>query len=252
MSENQKTFAPRNYKERFEFELTVGDNIICQRYFKINNFNPQSLMSYELTEALRRCVRTIDKDLKDKTHAYLEMYAPMVFSSEEEMNDYLSKPHNLARLSLGEGIVIRGNKTTDYVLADNGQVKALGYKFDDGELSEISPEASKTTYKLAFKVDGREAGVMIWDGYYPKFVRDKIDLSNKRGKFDGDDVSRLSFEQYLLYKMVQGKSDLIYGLIMHICTACSYPNNDDYTTDPDEIMECWRESRRCDNLGIIK
>ena len=139
MSENQKVNEPRNYKERFEFELTVGGNIICQRYFRINNFNPQSLRSYEITEALRRCVRTIDNDLTNKTNAYLEMYAPMVFNSEAEMYKYLSNPYNVSRMTLGEGIVIRGNKETDYVLVEDGKVKSLGYKFDDGELTETDP-----------------------------------------------------------------------------------------------------------------
>lgn len=252
MNENQKVNEPRNYKERFEFVLTVGDNIICQRYFRINNFNPQSLRSYEITEALRRCVRTIDNDLVNKTNAYLEMYAPMVFNDEKEMNTFLANPFNLARLTLGEGIVVRGNKETDFVLGRNGIVKELGYKFDDGELTDTSVEVNKNTYKLAFKVDGRESASIIWDGYYPKFVRDKIDLSNKRGKFEGDDPTRLSFEQYLLYKMVEGKSDLVYGIIKHICVACSYTNNNEYTVDPDEIMENWRNSRYLDSLRIIQ
>ena len=40
MSEIKKSAAEsKDYKERFEFELTVGNNIICQRYFRINNFN---------------------------------------------------------------------------------------------------------------------------------------------------------------------------------------------------------------------
>lgn len=252
MSENLKTNSPRNYKERFEFELTVGDNIICQRYFRINNFNPKSLRSYELTEALRRCVTTIDNDLKMKTQAYLEMYAPMVFNSEEEMKNYLSNPSNLTRLTLGEGIVVRNNKETDYVLVDGGNVRELGYKFDDGELTEISPELNKVSYKFAFKVDGRESAAIVWDGYYPKFVRDKIDLSNKRGKFENEDPNRLSFEQYLLHKMVQGKSDLIYGIIMHICTACSYAEDKTYTTDIDDILDGWKQSRHCHNLRVVQ
>ena len=243
---------PRNYKERFEFELTVGDNIICQRYFRINNFNPESLKSYELTEAIRKCVRIIDVDLKNKTQAYLEMYAPMVFKDEYEMYNFLANPYNVSRLTLGEGVVVRNNKDTDFCVSDNGSVKPLGYKFDDGELSDLSPEASKVTYKFAFKVDGRETMSMIWDGYYPKFVRDKIDLSNKRGRFENEDPSRLSFEQYLLYKMVKGRSDLIYGIIKNICTACSLPEDSDYTTDPDEILSNWREIRRCDMLRIIQ
>jgi acyl carrier protein len=126
----------------------------------------------------------------------------------------------------------------------------LGYKFDDGELTEVSPENNKVSYKFAFKIEGNEVASMIWDGYYPKFVRDKIDLSNKRGKFENEDPNRLSFEQYLLYKMVKGKSDLIYGIIMHICNACSYSDSE-YTTDPNEIMAKWNNSRKCDAFRVI-
>ena len=246
MTEIKKSVESKDYKERFEFELTVGNNIICQRYFRINNFNPTSLRSYELTDAIRACVNTIDMDLKDKTHAYLEIYAPKVFSTVSEMSDYINNPYNKPRMTLGEGMVVRGDKTTDYVYTDKGNgYEPLGYKFDDGELSEVSPEENKATYKFAFKVDGREACTVIWDGYYPKFVRDKIDLSNKRGKFDDDDIGRLSFEQYLLHKMVQGKSDLVFGLIKNICQACSFPENKNYTTDIVGIQEGWISRNHC-------
>lgn len=242
MSEIKKSREPRDYKERFEFELTVGNNIICQRYFRINNFNPTSLRSYELTDAIRRCVAVIDRDLKDKTHTYLEMYAPKVFSSVEEMTAFLSNSENVKKMTPGEGLVVRGNSKTDYVFVKQGVAQEIGYKFDDGELSESNAESNKTTYKFAFKVDGREVCSVVWDGYYPKFVRDKIDLSNKRGKFEGEDISRLSFEQYLLYKMVQNKSDLVYGLIMDICQACSYSNNKDYTVAVNDILEGWKDT----------
>lgn len=240
MTEVKKSVESKDYKERFEFELTVGNNIICQRYFRINNFNPTSLRSYELTDAIRKCVATIDYDLQDKTNAYLEIYAPKVFKNIDEMRAYVTNPYNQNRLSLGEGLVVRGDKTTDYFYTGKGNgYEALGYKFDDGELTEASSEDNKTTYKFAFKVDGRESCSIVWDGYYPKFVRDKIDLSNKRGKFESEDTSRLSFEQYLLHKMVQGKSDLVYGLIKNICQACSNPDNKSYTTSPDAILDGW-------------
>lgn len=240
MSEIKKSAAEsKDYKERFEFELTVGNNIICQRYFRINNFNQTALRSYELTEAVRNCVAIIDRDLKDKAHIYLEMYAPKVFDSIEQMEAYVADPSNADRLTLGEGLVVRGNSKTDYVYTKKGSVAELGYKFDDGELTEAPIEDNKVTYKFAFKVDGREACTMIWDGYYPKFVRDKIDLSNKRGKVEDDEVSRLSFEQYLLYKMVQGKSDLVYRLIKNICQVCSNPDNKSYATSESDIQEGW-------------
>jgi hypothetical protein len=241
MSEIKKSREPKDYKERFEFELTVGNNIICQRYFRINNFNFTSLRSYELTDTIRRCVALIDRDLKDKTYTYLEMYAPKVFQSKEEMIKFVSNPYNADRLTLGEGLVVKGDKKTDYAFDGQGSAKELGYKFDDGELSESYVENNKTTYKFAFKVDGREACVVTWEGYYPKFVRDKIDLSNKRGKFEGEDIGRLSFEQYLLYKMVKDKNDLVYGIIMDICHTCSYTDNKDYTTTVDGILEGWKD-----------
>ena len=155
------------------------------------------------------------------------------------MEAYVADPSNADRLVLGEGLVVRGNSKTDYVYTKNGDVAELGHKFDDGELTEVPIEDNKVTYKFAFKVDGREACTMVWDGYYPKFVRDKIDLSNKRGKVEDDEVDRLSFEQYLLYKMVQGKSDLVYRLIKNICQACSNPDNKSYATSESDIQDGW-------------
>lgn len=251
MSEIKKSAAEsKDYKERFEFELTVGNNIICQRYFRINNFNQTALRSYELTEAVRNCVATIDGDLKDKTRTYLEMYAPKVFDSIEQMEAYVADPSNTDRLVLGEGLVVRGNSKTDYVYTKNGDVAELGYKFDDGELTEAPIEDNKVAYKFAFKVVGREACTMVWDGYYPKFVRDKIDLSNKRGKVEDDEVGRLSFEQYLLYKMVQGKSDLVYRLIKNICQACSNPDNKSYATSESDIQRGWAVTSKRNLWGI--
>ena len=252
MIENKKqSNEPRDYKERFEFVLTTGGNIICQRYFRINAFNPKSLQSYELTSAIRHCANVIDRDLKDKTAIYLERFAPKTFNSVEEMENYLSDEKNLEGLSLGEGFVVRGNTTTDYFYAGDGKYKELGYKFDDGEITSNDNELNKTTYNFAFKVDGKNCCVVEWDGYYPKFVRDKIDLSNKRGKFDGDDIDKLSFEQYLLYKMVEGKSDLVYGLIKTICSACSYPNAADYTTTTDDIIEDWNNDSAAAAFGSL-
>lgn len=240
---------PRDYKERFEFVLTTGGNIICQRYFRINNFNPKSLGSYELTSAVRHCASVIDNDLKDKTAIYLQRFAPTSFSTYEEMVEFVKNNQN--RFSLGEGLVVRGNDKTDYAYDGNGKVKELGFKFDDGEITENDVESNKSTYKFTFKVDGRDACVVSWDGYYPKFVRDKIDLSNKRGKFDEEDIDHLSFEQYLLYKMVEGRSDLVYGLIKSICNACSYQNNGDYTTTIDGIVEDWNNDSARASFGSL-
>lgn len=242
MTENKKSLEPKDYKERFEFELTVEGNLICQRYFKIANFNPASLRSYELTDAVRRCAAMIDNDFKDKTHVYLDHYAPQIFSTEEEMEKYLSNPVNQERLHLGQGIVVRENTESDYTLAKDGTGKILNHKFDDGEMSIAPLEENRVTCRLTFKVDERECCTVEWDGYYPKFVRSKIDITNHKEVFD-EEVSSMSFKRYLLYSIFRDRPDLVYGIIKTICRACSY-DTEDYTTDTDYIMEDWNETSR--------
>ena len=75
-------------KERFEFVLSINGNIICQRYFGINNFQERSLGSVNLSEAVRACMALIDRDLKEKTDIYNYYTAPQVFKDKEEM-EYL-------------------------------------------------------------------------------------------------------------------------------------------------------------------
>lgn len=244
MTEIKKHPSNKDYRERFEFVLSVDNNIICQRYFKINRFKPESLESYNLTDAARRCAAIIDNDLKSKTQAYVEIYAPQVFESEEEMYKAISENNGdnyyTRNLHDGQGIVVRGNNITDYSYIGNGQVKKIGFKFDDGELTDGEAEATKCTYKFAIKMDGRQITAVAWDGYYPKFVRNKIDIANKYGKFEGEDKNRLSFEEYILYKVMEGRGDLVFKLIRTIWDAIAIDNGGNPVTTDDEIMEAWR------------
>ncbi|MBP3226299.1 MAG: hypothetical protein J6M08_05190 [Methanobrevibacter sp.] len=217
----------RDYTERFEFKLTVGDNIICQRFFKINNFNEASLRSCELVDVINNCVRTIDNDLKSKTISYLEVFSPSYFNSVEEMNKYYESEVNRNRMRPGFGIVVK-DSPFDYAW-DGEKPKELSFKFDNGELNSPISDNDIMTYKFAFIVDGREVCSRIWEGMYPAYIRNSIDLTNKRGKQDKSDLSHLNFEQYLDYCIVEGRNDLVWGLIKDICTACSYHSANDYT-----------------------
>lgn len=213
-----------DFKERFEFKLTVGDNIICQRYFRIGGFNPASLYSIELMETIEQCAQMINRDLKDKTQVYLSHMAPMVFNTEEEMLKYFENEDNCNRMHLGEGIVVK-NKTHNY--AWNGsRPTVLKESFDKGEYSQPLTDADWQTYKFAFYDNGREVCSTVWEGCYPKAVRNSIDLSNKNNRFDKDS----SFESYTLSKMVEGKSDIIYPIIKAICLTCSIPSSEKWHT----------------------
>lgn len=222
----------RDYKERFEFRFTVGGNIICQRYFRINNFNPLSLYSLELVQTIRDCGKMIDSDLKDKTERYLYVSAPQVFNTEEEMFKYYKDEKNRKNIRMGHGIVIRDPKAPNYVWGKNDCPVALAEKFDkDGEFTTPITDEDVVTYKFAFYDDGREVCATTWEGVYPKYIRNSIDLSNKRGKLpEGEDPSKLGFEAYLLYKLVEGKSDIVYKIIKDICFTCSSQDNSWYTT----------------------
>lgn len=232
MAEIKKSNEAKDYKERFEFRLTVGDNIICQRYFKINNFNPTSLRSFELVDTIRSCAKKIHSDLVDKTQVYLSILAPRMFKSVEEMNEYFSKPENHYGFNVGEGIVVVGSDV-DYFW-DGGGPRPSQFKFDDGEFYRPLTKEDEVEYKFAFYVDEKEACSTVWTGVYPKYIRNSIDLSNKRGRFDDVDKNyTMSFEQYLMYKLVEGRKDLVWGLIKDICYVCSLSNEDrtEYTID---------------------
>lgn len=228
----------RDFKERFEFKLTVGENIICQRYFKINNFNPLSLSSFELTDIMRYLANMVDNDLKDKTQVYMEIMAPHVFNTEDEMMKYFARPDSYKEMRSGHGIVVKSNLEHDYawreVRDENGNTvggypNPLTYKFDDGEFTKMLSDEDYVEYKLAFYDNGREVCSTVWTGVYPKYVRNSIDLSNKRGKFENVDVSSLGFDMYLVYRIFSGRPDLVYKIIKEIQITCSNTDNSWYT-----------------------
>ena len=245
MSDFKKSVEAKDFKERFEFKLTVGDIIICQRYFKIFNFNPLSLSSMELADGLRDLAKLIDNDLKDKTQVFMEMMCPQIFNNEDEMYKFFADPYNHRFIRGGHGIVVKDNLENDYVWkqeVDNegnvvgGKVMPLTFKFDDGEFTKtLSPE-DYVEYKLSFIDNGpnldtpKEVCSTTWVGVYPRYVRNSIDLSNRRGRFDKSEIYTLGFEAYMSYKIFGGRPDYIYKIIKELQTICSNTDNSWYTT----------------------
>lgn len=133
------------------------------------------------------------------------------------------------------------------------------YNPDDPEYVEdlVNPliEPWDCTFKL--EVSDRKRVVMsrIWDGrFYPKYVREKVDINNKYVKTvsrDGDvnlfekeaffekNKDRLSFDHYVLRAMIRDKGDVAAQMIAKVIETCSsnkdtHESIDDYTT-----QECW-------------
>ena len=253
MAEVKKQFEQAlAFKERFEFRLTVGDDIICQRYFRIGNFNPISLKSNELMDTIRGCAEMVDNDLKSKSLIYLEIFAPRIFKTMDEFEKYIENEKNRDSLIRGEGVVIRDEKDHDFAWNGVDKLVPLTFKFEDGEFSEPLTDDDYVTYKFAFLDYGREVCSTTWVGVYPRFVRNSIDLSNKRGKLDADEIYRVGFEQYILYKLVEGRSDLVWKLVKEICYTCSDSDDSAYTISEEYRDEVSGKTLIYNNKSAIK
>lgn len=219
--------GPSDYIEPFEFRLLIGDSIICQRYFRINNFNPNSLTSIELTNTIRACAQMINEDLKSKSRIYTWYMAPLVFENEEEMIEWFANPINASRLSQYENITLR-DTTTEFIW-DGEQLIKCEKQSEDTTFTAPLTERDILTYEFAFFVNGKKVVSSIFEGIYPHFIRRNIDLSNLRGKFEGEDITRLGAESYLLNRLVCDRPDLIKKIVRDICYVCAVSDNNYYT-----------------------
>lgn len=220
--------APNDYKEPYEFRLLIGDSIICQRYFRINNFNPNSLKSIELTNTIRRCAQMINDDLKSKSRVYTWHMAPLIFDNEEQMREWFSKPENTKNVRFYENIVLRNEEGTEYAW-DGDKLIQYEKKIFDSTFTTPLTERDVLTYEFAFYVNGVKTVSSSFEGVYPYYIRRNIDLSNNRGKFDGDDLTKLSFESYILNRLVYDRQDMIKKVVKEICDICGVSDNSYYT-----------------------
>tara|TARA_R110000824_G_scaffold399971_1_gene606485 strand:- start:397 stop:828 length:432 start_codon:yes stop_codon:yes gene_type:complete len=56
-----------NEQQKFEFLLKIDNNIICQRYFNVKNFNPKAVRSVEFYWFVQEIYEAIEVTLKEKT-----------------------------------------------------------------------------------------------------------------------------------------------------------------------------------------
>lgn len=109
---------------------------------------------------------------------------------------------------------------------------------DNGEFDEPLIEPWECTFKFVIYDGGREVFSTIWDGrYYPRYVRNMVDLSNKLVKFTNkrtgntyvydkekyftQNEGKLNFEMEVLKKMIWDKPNLLYNIAKCISDKCS-------------------------------
>ena len=249
MKENYtKNFEPSREirKERFEFELTINGNIICQRYFKINNFVERSVYSTEFLDTVRGCAELIQDNLRNKTEIYVRHMAPLIFDSDDEMREWFKDEHNIKvfEVHYGAWIIIRGKGGHEYVWLGEDKFKDEGVRTEYNEFVDAPDDEQETVFKFKVIDNGYDyiknptkkvIGEFMWDGnQYPRFIRNGVDISNGwargKNKYEDMDISKLSHEMSLYYWCNVGQADLVPIIIREICDVCSWEDRNAYTT----------------------
>lgn len=187
--------------ERFQFVLTVNNNLICQRYFKINGFNEEGLKSVEFKDTMDAIVEKFKDDLASKSRTYLwysDTGEPMKLTGFADASD------------------------TTYCNRSSTEKDMMEW------LGEFQP-AWKVVFNFTLYVDERPVYTRIWDGgVYPRYVRDSVDITNKRANYENIEQSRLTFSQSLNKRMSAEKPDLSFEAITMISDVLGYSFNKNY------------------------
>jgi hypothetical protein len=92
---------------KFEFILTLEKNIVIQRFFNVNDYNPEAKNSVDLYECVTSICKNIANDLKGKTLDYMNEN-PGYFTDQKNAEEAAdNKEENfLLRIKLGDQVFI--------------------------------------------------------------------------------------------------------------------------------------------------
>lgn len=222
-------------KERFQFKLTINDNIVCQRYFRINGFKSESKNSYELRECMYKCVERIKEDLKYKSNIYNWLTAPRIFDTVEQLRDMIIRHiEKYGDLKTYEFIPVASFvliSSTQEVFVWNGEdIEPYDGYFNVSDYIPTEQEDQKCVLKFTFMDGDDEVMSEVFDGScYQRFVRTNIDLSNSKNKYKIPGQYS-QYEATLIDEMNKGREDIIPIIVRNLCVCCSSDDNSDYTT----------------------
>lgn len=202
MSEERKEYK----EERFEIQMYINGDVICKRNFRINNFIEGSMNTLEFLDTMTEVKAMLERDLKEKTRVYLWHVCGPEYR-------FLANAEPLGPYEKGDELVNHEhvwNRTE--------------------ESSEKKPEPYSTA--IRFVVTDRNVPVyecLIDASCYPKYIRDRIDFTNRQEgvindvkvRFEVMDKDRMSAENYLMMCILEGREDLTRTIVSMICKTCS-------------------------------
>ena len=250
------------YKSKFQFLIWVNDNVICQRYFKINGFNEESIYAEEFTNCMNGIVQSIQEDLESKSRIfmwYTNLKEPLKLTGFATDNEVEKYGRDFFTLLVNSDV--RGD-----IEAPDGEIFHKEYvEFNEGVANDYGeverPAEGEYIFKFSFLIDDITVFEKIWDGnVYPKFVRNGVDLTNSYMSYDNKEVSALSFGAAIVRYMQSGKINLISDFIRRICDTLSNTFSDKYVytkkmdiyRNNDDINEQNREAAIAYYGGVIQ
>jgi hypothetical protein len=222
------------YKNKFQFLIWVNDNVICQRYFKINGFVEDSIHTQEFTDCMNSIVRSIQEDLESKSRVFMwytnmkEPFKMEGFLSNSEIEKYHDDEDNdFLRVMFCSDI--EGD-----IEAPDGKIFHKKYlKYPENVINDFGdverPADGEFVFKFSFLIDNEVVFERIWDGnVYPKFVRNGVDLANTYSNAKREEISSMSFGAAVVRYMQMGKTNLISEFIHRICETLSNSYTEKY------------------------
>jgi hypothetical protein len=92
---------------KFEFILTLEKNIVIQRFFNVNRYNPKTKNSIDLYECVTEICKEISSDLKAKTLDYMNENANYFTDAKNSEESTDNKEENfLLQIKLGNDVFI--------------------------------------------------------------------------------------------------------------------------------------------------
>lgn len=226
-----KTLHNELFKERFQFLLWINENIICQRYFRIIGFNPDSIGSEQFLETMNYVTWKIQNDLVSKSRVYM-------WCTRNEPIKLTGFVNDLADYAEIDQFIITNSKYDGNIQLSDGttvEKEHIMYELDENRENADAAnvvEPFDSTFKFQMLIDGNVVYERIWDGtVYPKYVRNSVDLTNNTSYYSRsqDKEQQLSvFALYLMQHMQSGKTDLVKVIVNEIVRCTTYENSDEY------------------------
>lgn len=214
------------YKERFQFILQINDNIICQRFFRINGFSYDALESAELKNVMDDVVTMIQNDLVSKSRIYdwYTQNSPLKLTGfVNDIDEYTPAERNF---------ILSGTEDAE-LKCENGNIITKTYfcspdVAEDVYIDTERPDFNEFVFKFSFLFDDKVFYERVWDGnVYPKYVRNSVDLTNSDVMYRDKDPLSLHFNLAIIRYMTVDKVDLVYHIIKKICYTLSSAFTDD-------------------------